>query len=118
MDAWPSRRTPAFTYEFNDDAAPWRYAPIDPPVATHLSELPYLFDLADAPIQIPFSPDQEVLAARMRRSWANFAASVDPSSAAESWPSFDGVVMMSLVSPSPQVVTDFASRHHCSFWAQ
>src|SRR3989442_7947113 len=48
MDAWLSRRAPTFAYEFNDDAALWRYAPIDPPVATHLSELPYLFDLPDA----------------------------------------------------------------------
>src|SRR5262249_27760858 len=117
MDAWLSRRTPTFAYEFNDDAAPWRYAPIDPPVATHLSELPYVFDLPDAPIQIPFSSDQEALAATMRRSWANFAGSGDPSSAGLSWPSFDGVTMMSLVPAQPQIETDFASRHHCSFWA-
>src|SRR5215471_4624180 len=29
----------------------------------------------------------------------------------------DGAAVMSLVPPLPQVVTDFASRHHCSFWA-
>ena len=28
MDAWLSRRAPTFAYEFNDDAAPWRYAPV------------------------------------------------------------------------------------------
>jgi para-nitrobenzyl esterase len=100
----------------NDDAAPWRFAPIDPPVATHLSELPYLFDLPDAPIQVPFNPDQDALAAGMRRSWANFAASGDPSSSALTWPSFDGATMMSLVPGQPSAVTDFASRHHCSFW--
>jgi para-nitrobenzyl esterase len=116
MDTWLSRRTTTFAYEFNDDAAPWRYAPIEPPVATHLSELPYVFDLPDAPIQIPFSADQETLAASMRRSWANFAASGDPSSAGMSWSSFDGIAMMSLVPPQGQVVTNFASRHHCSFW--
>jgi para-nitrobenzyl esterase len=118
MDAWLSRRAPTFAYEFNDDAAPWRYAPIDdPPVATHLSELPYLFDLPDAPIQVPLSLDQEALAARMRTAWANFAASGDPSSAAVPWPSFDVAHVMSLVPPQPQIETDFASRHHCSFWA-
>ena len=117
MDAWLSRRAPTFAYEFNDDAAPWRYAPIDPPVATHLSELPYLFDLPDAPIQVPLSLDQEALAARMRTAWANFAASGDPSSAAVPWPSFDVAHVMSLVPPQPQVETDFVSRHHCSFWA-
>jgi para-nitrobenzyl esterase len=117
MDAWLSRRTPTFAYEFNDDLAPWRYAPIDPPVATHLSELPYLFDLPDAPIQVPLNLDQEALAARMRTAWVNFAASGDPSSAALPWPSFDVAHVMSLVPPQPQVETDFASRHHCSFWA-
>jgi para-nitrobenzyl esterase len=117
MDTWLSRRTPTFAYEFNDDAAPWRYAPIKPPVATHLSELPYLFDLPDAPIQVPLSLDQEALAASMRTAWANFAASGDPSSAEVSWPLFDGVTVMSLVAPQPQVVTDFAWTHHCSFWA-
>jgi len=29
----------------------------------------------------------------------------------------DGAAVMSLVPPLPEVVTDFASRHHCSFWA-
>ena len=115
MNAWLSRRAPTFAYEFNDDAAPWRYAPI--PVATHLSELPYLFDLPDAPIQVPLSLDQEALAARMRTAWANFAASGDPSAAAVPWPSFDVAHVMSLVPPQPQIETDFASRHHCSFWA-
>jgi para-nitrobenzyl esterase len=116
MDAWLSRKAPTFAYEFNDDAAPWRYAPIDPPVATHLSELPYIFDLPDAPIQVPLSPDQEALAARMRTAWADFATSGDPSSAAVPWPSFDIAHVMSLVPPQPQLETDFATRHHCSFW--
>jgi para-nitrobenzyl esterase len=115
MDAWLSRRVPTFAYEFNDDAAPWRYAPV--PVATHLSELPYLFDLPDAPIQVPLSLDQEALAATMRAAWANFAASGDPSSAALPWPSFHVAHVMSLVRPQPQVETDFAMKHHCSFWA-
>jgi len=117
MDAWLSRRASTFAYEFNDDAAPWRYAPIDPPVATHLSELPYIFDLPDAPIQVPLNLDQEALAASMRTSWANFAASGDPSSAALTWASFDVAHVVSLVPPQPQGETDFASRHHCSFWA-
>jgi para-nitrobenzyl esterase len=117
MDTWLSRRTPTFAYEFNDDAAPWRYAPIDPPVATHLSELPYVFDLPDAPIQVPLNVDQEALAASMRTAWANFAANGDPSSATLPWPSFDIAHVMSLVTPQPQIEADFASRHHCSFWA-
>jgi para-nitrobenzyl esterase len=117
MDAWTSRRVPTFAYEFNDDAAPPRYAATDPPVATHLSELTYLFDLPDAPFQGPLSADQERLAARMRKAWVNFARRGDPSSSAVSWPAFDEAFVVSLVPPQPQVVTDFAWRHHCSFWA-
>ena len=117
MDGWTSQRAPTFAYEFNDDATPYRYAPIVPPVATHLSELPYLFDLPDAPIQVPLNLDQEALAATMRTAWANFAANGDPSSAAVPWPSFNGAHIMSLVPPQPEIVNDFASRHHCSFWA-
>ena len=87
-------------------------------MATHGNEIPYLFDLPDAPIQAPFNPDQEVLAAHMRAAWANFAASGNPSTAAVTWPSFDDSAhVTSLVPPQPQVETDFAARHHCSFWA-
>jgi len=40
-----------------------------PPVATHGSELPYVLDLPDAPLQEPLDPDQEALAASMRAAW-------------------------------------------------
>jgi para-nitrobenzyl esterase len=109
---------PTFAYEFNDDAAPPRYAPTDPPVATHGSELPYIFDLPNAPMQGGFTPDQETLAASMRAAWAAFAANGDPSTAAVPWPSFsNNGQVMSLVPPQPQVETSFATNHHCAFWA-
>jgi para-nitrobenzyl esterase len=115
VDTWISQRAPAFAYEFNDDNAPPRLAP---PVATHTSELPYLFDLPNAHIQAPFTTDQETLAANMRSAWASFAASGDPSTASVPWPSFeDNAQVMSLVPPQPQVEADFATNHHCSFWA-
>ena len=121
IDRWTSRWVPTFAYEFNDDNAPLRYPPplTGPPVATHKSEFPYLFDLPDAPLQGPLSPDQQALAASMRAAWVNFAASGNPASAAVPWPAFgaDGMQMLSLVPPRPQVETDFASRHHCAFWA-
>jgi para-nitrobenzyl esterase len=119
QDAWTSRRVPTYAYEFNDDQAPPRYWPtLDPPVATHGSEFPYLFDLPDAPFQGALDSNQEKLAASMRAAWANFAARGNPSSAAVRWPSFNsGQRVMSLVSPKPHVETDFASKHHCSFWA-
>ena len=110
---------PTFAYEFNDDAAPQRYAPPGAvaSVATHSSELQYLFDLPNAPVPGGLNTGQELLAASMRAAWKRFAASGDPSTAAVPWPSFaGGSHVMSLVPPQPQVESNFASRHHCSFW--
>ena len=116
MNEWTSALVPTFTYEFADDAAPPRTAPI--PAATHGSELPYLFDLPNAPLQDPLNAEQQELAGTMRAAWANFAATGDPSTAAVSWPSFDdGGQGLSFVTPEPQIDTEFASRHHCAFWA-
>jgi para-nitrobenzyl esterase len=119
MDKWTSQRALTFAYEFNDDNAPLRFSPplVGPPVATHASELQYLFDLPNAPFQGPLSSDQQALASSMRAAWANFATSGDPSSAAVPWPSFHDAHVMSLVPPQPQVESNFASKHHCSFWA-
>jgi para-nitrobenzyl esterase len=120
IDRWTSQRVPTFAYEFNDDNAPLRFTPplAGPPVATHGSELQYLFDLPNAPVPGTLNADQQTLAASMRAAWANFAASGNPGSAAVPWPAFgDGAQMLSLVPPQPQAETDFASRHHCAFWA-
>jgi para-nitrobenzyl esterase len=116
VDEWTSRWVRTFAYEFSDDAAPPRYAPLG--VATHTSEIPYLIDLPNAPIQVPLNADQEQLASSMRAAWARFAASGKPSTAALRWPSFNRTGSgLLLVAPQPHLDTDFASRHHCSFWA-
>jgi len=121
LDLLISKYVPTFAFEFNDDTAPLRYDPpvTGPRVATHKSEWAYLFDLPDAPFQEPFSPDSQALATSMRAAWASFAASGNPSTADVPWPAFDadGMQMLSLVPPQPQVETDFAARHHCAFWA-
>jgi para-nitrobenzyl esterase len=50
VDQQTSARVPTFAYEFNDDTAPQPYTPPGfITVATHESELPYLFDLPNAP---------------------------------------------------------------------
>jgi para-nitrobenzyl esterase len=120
VDQWTSQRVPTFAYELNDDNAPLRFTPplVGPPVATHGSELQYLFDLPNAPVPGMLNADQQVLAASMRAAWANFAASGDPATAAVPWPSFgNNAQMLSLVPPQPQLETGFAAQHHCSFWA-
>jgi para-nitrobenzyl esterase len=119
IDQETSQRVPTFAYEFNDDNAPQPYTqPGAITVATHESELPYLFDLPNAPYHPAFSPDQQTLAASMRTAWVNFAATGNPASAALPWPAFgDSAQMLSLVPPQPQLETNFATRHHCAFWA-
>jgi len=119
VDQSTAQRVPTFAYEFNDDNAPQPYTPPGfLTVATHESELPYLFDLPNAPYPPTLNPDQQTLAASMRAAWANFAARGNPATAAVPWPAFGGSAqMLSLVPPQPQLETDFAARHHCAFWA-
>jgi para-nitrobenzyl esterase len=122
VDRWVSKQVPVFAYELNDDNAPLRFTPplVGPPVATHGSELQYLFDLPNAPVPGPLSGGQEKLAGSMRAAWANFAARGNPASAAVPWPAIGAAhraPVLSLVPPRPEVETDFAARHHCGFWA-
>jgi para-nitrobenzyl esterase len=117
VDQWTSGHTPTFAYQFNDDSAPERFAPL-PPAATHSSEIQYIFDQRNAPIQATLNANQRALAGSMRAAWASFAANGSPSTPALAWPSFNhGEPVMSLVAPKPQVWTGFSDAHHCSFWA-
>src|ERR1700722_12765057 len=122
LDRWTSGRVPTFAYELNDDAAPLRFTPplAGPPVATHGSELQYLFGLPNAPVPGTLNAGQQALAESMQAAWANFAASGNPATTAVPWPAFghaDRASVLSLVPPQPQLETDFAASHHCSFWA-
>jgi para-nitrobenzyl esterase len=122
LDSLTAKRVPTFGYEFNDDAAPEIFVPtlIPPPVATHGSELQYLFGLPNAPVPGTLNAGQQALADSMRAAWANFAASGNPSTTALPWPAFGHAgraSVLSLVPPQPQLETDFGARHHCSFWA-
>jgi para-nitrobenzyl esterase len=117
VNQWTARSVPTFEYEFRDDSAPPRYAMLNPPVATHGSELPYLFDLPNAPLQGPLNADQQSLAQSMRKAWSNFAANGNPSTPDVTWPRFDErATGLLFVAPQPQVDTSFATRHHCAFW--
>jgi para-nitrobenzyl esterase len=120
VDDATSRYVPTFAYQFNVDNAPQRFAPPGalPPIATHSSEIQFLFDQPNAPFAGALSASDEAVAASMRTAWANFAATGNPSSRAMPWPSFgQGARVLSLVTPQPQVESNFASTHNCSFWA-
>jgi para-nitrobenzyl esterase len=116
VDRWTAARgVPAYAYQFNDDNAPVSFLGFSLGLATHGAELPYLFDLPNTPVVL--DPDQQALAASMRTDWARFAGTGNPSSRALPWPSFNGTRVLSLVPLQSQVTTDFATRHHCAFWA-
>jgi para-nitrobenzyl esterase len=120
VDRWTSRRAPTFAYQFNDDTAPQRFAPPGalPPIATHSSELQYLFDQPNTPVPATLNADQQALAADMRAAWASFAATGDPSSRDVPWPSIGrNERVLSLVTPEPVLEDDFGSSHRCAFWA-
>jgi para-nitrobenzyl esterase len=119
VDRWTARRAPTFAYEFDDDTAPQLFAgPSLPPIATHSSEIQYLFDQPNAPFPATLNPTQEALAGSMRAAWANFAANGDPASAAVPWPPFNAHAdVLSLTTPQPRIDAGFATTHHCSFWA-
>jgi para-nitrobenzyl esterase len=108
-----SRFVPTYGYEFADRDAPPLLPPVSfPQGAAHASELPYLFRL---PIGGTLTPEQQQLAAGMRRLWTGFAASGTP----PGWPRFTQArqPLLSLVPPRPVVATDFAATHQCAFWS-
>jgi para-nitrobenzyl esterase len=121
VDRLTSHRVPTFAYQFNDDSAPQLFAPPDsglPAIATHSSEIQYLFDEPNAPFPASLNATQEALADSMRAAWANFAATGNPSSQSVPWPSIgNDERFLSLLSPQPNVEDDFSSIHHCDFWA-
>ena len=111
VDRWTAAGgVPVYAYQFNDDNAPVLGKSLG--LATHGAELPYLFDQPNT-----LSADQQALAASMRTDWASFARTGNPSSRALPWPSFGGTRVLSLVPLQSQITTDFATAHHCSFWA-
>ncbi len=120
VDRWTSQRVPTFAYQFNDETAPQRFdTPGDlPTIATHSSELQYLFDQPNTPVPATLNADQQALAATIRNAWAKFAVTGNASSRHVQRPAIgDSKRVLSLVSPQTIVENDFASSHHCAFWA-
>jgi para-nitrobenzyl esterase len=113
-----SKYTPTYAYEFNDENAPNRSLPSAgagfPYGAAHTLELQYLFGLDNNPGTL--SGPQQQLAQVMKQDWTNFAKASVPASG---WPRFTASDQraLSLVPPRPQLETDYAAEHHCSFWS-
>jgi len=119
VDRWTSRRVRTFGYQFNDDTAPPLFAgPGFPPIATHSSEIQYLFDQPNAPFAEALNPTQAKLADSMRAAWAAFAARGNPSTNLLPWPSVrQHGHTISLIAPRPHIEPDYTADHHCAFWA-
>jgi para-nitrobenzyl esterase len=115
-----STYTPTYAYEFNDENAPNRSLPSAgagfPYGAAHTLELQYLFDLGNNAYQGTLSGPQQQLAQAMKQDWTNFAKAGVP---AIGWPRFTASDQraLSLAPPRPQLETDYATEHHCSFWS-
>jgi len=115
-----------FAYEFNDENAAENFLPpISIPYgAAHASEIQYLFTL---PQSVPFTPTQQKLSETMIAYWTQFARSGDPNTFRRHnfpepfWPRFaandEDEDIQSLAPAGAQVESDFATRHHCAFWA-
>jgi para-nitrobenzyl esterase len=112
-----SKYTPTYAYEFNDENAPDRSLPPlgFPYGAAHTFELQYLFDLGSTAYPGTLSGPQQQLAQTMKQDWTNFAKAGVPASG---WPRFTASDQrtLSLFPPRPQLETDYAAEHHCSFW--
>jgi para-nitrobenzyl esterase len=121
-----SRFVPTFAYEFNDENAPQNFLPpISIPYgAAHASEIQYLFTL---PQSVTLAPTQQRLSETMIEYWTQFAHSGDPNTFRRDhfpepfWPHFPGrdedEDIQSLEPAGAHAESDFATRHHCAFWA-
>jgi para-nitrobenzyl esterase len=119
VDSWTARYSGTFAYQFDDDSAPLLFVPpgLVDPVATHSSELGYLFDIPNAPYPKPLTLAQQSLADEMRTAWAQFARDGRPHMPAAQWSSFNqSGSALSLVTPGPVQISNSATAHHCSFW--
>jgi para-nitrobenzyl esterase len=112
-----SQYVPTYAYEFNDENAPDRYLPRFgfPYGASHSFEVQYLFDLSNTPYPGTLSAPQQLLSQAMTRDWTNLAQTGAPAAGWPRWAATDQRTL-SLVPPGPQLETDYAAEHHCSFW--
>jgi para-nitrobenzyl esterase len=121
IDQSVSKFVPTFAYEFNDENAPENFLPpvSFPYGAPHASEIQFLMDLPTAAFPGTLTAAQQQLATTMKSYWTNFAKRGYPASfGSPFWPLFNSLTqqMESLVPPTPQTETDFASTHNCAFW--
>ena len=121
LDRMVQARAPVFAYEFADPAAPFALPTLPFSGGTgsyHTSEIAYVFDrpwiLADPS---RFDGAEARLSAAMQDFWGSFARDGRPQGAAP-WRRFQAPGDLLTLAPDALAPSaDFASRHHCGFWA-
>jgi para-nitrobenzyl esterase len=123
-----AERSPTFAYEFADPNAPGLvpFLPDFPPGTPHTSELSYLFDLDNLPLDlngkvIRLNEQQSALATKMVQYWTRFAHAGDPNSEkTPQWQRFEvnnpRVQFLASGNGGIKSVDDVATRHQCQFW--
>jgi para-nitrobenzyl esterase len=112
-----SASTATYSYELDDPSFTWKNGNKG---ASHTSDLPYLFDLAN-PLSQPLSQAQSTLAGTMVESWGAFIRGAPPSS---SWPRYTTAAPSSAArsdtayfEPGARPATiHLREKHHCAFW--
>jgi para-nitrobenzyl esterase len=117
-----SQFVPVSSYEFNDENAPQDFLPpvSFPYAAAHASELQYLFNLPVTVPRPPLNAQQLQLSSTMQHYWTQFAKLGTPNRpGAPFWQVFNPLAgnFQSLIPPSPTQELNFATSHHCAFWA-
>ncbi|MFD8103100.1 carboxylesterase/lipase family protein [Nocardia fluminea] len=100
-------------YQFND--APLGHNPLLPG-AFHAAEIPYVFS-ALMGVDIPLPPAADQLSRHIQQSWAQFAHTGDPVTAAfTGWPTTPGSTL-EMGSDRTTVGDSFTRQHHCDLWS-
>jgi para-nitrobenzyl esterase len=120
-----SRFVPVFAYEFNDPKAPpVGNTPVKPPndvfgfptASEHAAELQFLFDF-----KTPLNEDEQELATEMKRYWANFVKTGNPTFGrfVEPWLPFNFIRAVQDLAPGRESVRpffSFSAEHFCNTW--
>jgi para-nitrobenzyl esterase len=123
-------QVPVYGYEFDDQTAPF-YFPAMPgfaPLAYHTADIQYLFPLWHGGPEGQshrLNAPQQRLSDAMIAAWTNFVRTGNPNGpGAPAWPAFQPGpskpgLYLSETLPVSQTITgqQFATEHHCGFWA-
>ncbi|HET7541100.1 MAG TPA: carboxylesterase family protein [Polyangiaceae bacterium] len=109
-----STSTETYAYELDDPNFQWRGGGTG---ATHMTDLPYLFDLR-VPISARFNAQQQALSQQMIAAWGQFIKGEAPTFGGAEWPrTIDGNAKATYLKPGfAPARDDLFATHNCEFW--